>query len=132
MTSPVVLLGVHEATIRIEAPLGYMTVGVGVIPVSKASSTDGAEELGYMLYNNGGYYAKNVVADSIRRKVSYGEGDTITVRLDLDSNTIVFRKNDDEAIGSPQAIAHDAYYFAFDSDTDETLEGNAVSIVGVE
>ena len=53
-------VGVREATFHIDKLEGSSEeIGVGVIPVSKASSTDEAEEIGYMLYNDGTYYARS-------------------------------------------------------------------------
>lgn len=92
--------------------------------MSNASRTDGAEELGYMLYDNGWYFAKS---DDFKEAfgVAYGEGDALTVCLDLDANTIAFRKNG--VLLSPQAIEHDAYYFALDT----IAQGDAVTIVNL-
>lgn len=117
------VLGIHEATFRMDKSVD---MGVGVIPVSKASNTDdGAEVLGYMLDNDGWFYAKSSMCSQI--VASYTKGDAITVRLDLDANTVAFLK-DGELVISPQTIERDAYFFAFDA----SAEGDAVTLLSVE
>lgn len=59
-----------------------------------------------------GVYAGWSQQTNLGPTATYGEGDVVTVRLDLDSNTVAFRKNGED-VGSPQSIEHDAYYFAF-------------------
>lgn len=44
----------------------------------------------------------------------YMAGDTVTVRVDLEVNTISFKKNGANA-GTPQDIPHKSYYYAFES-----------------
>lgn len=48
-------------------------------------------------------------------QVNYREGDAVTVIMDFDANTVAFCKNGKAAMGSPQSIPHEAYYFAFDA-----------------
>ena len=45
---------------------------------------------------------------------NYDVGDEITVRLDLDAKTVAFLKNCAN-VGSPQSIANEPCYFAFDT-----------------
>lgn len=58
----------------------------------------------------------------------YVPGDAITVRLNLNTNTVAFRKNT-EKVGPPQKLDDDAaYQFAFDGYT----AGDAVTIIEAE
>lgn len=64
-------------------------IGVGAIPVSKASSTDDAWGLGYVLYDNGCSTPRMFEERTFGRCTAKA----IIVRLDLDANTIAFWKS---------------------------------------
>lgn len=52
---------------------------------------------------------------------TYGSGATITVLLDVDKNTVAFKKNEKQVVGSPRKIVHEAYYFAFSARRDDAV-----------
>lgn len=71
--------------------------------------------VGYALYQTGRFFypsergvgtaAKSIGASGFR------DGDTVTVKVDLDANTISFQKNGADN-GAPQDIRHGSYFFA--------------------
>lgn len=79
------------------------------------------------MYTSDGYYtAPGFDVSSKYRDSVYGSDDLITVRLDLDANTVTFRKNGVGAVGSPREIAHgDAYQIVFQARS----KGDAATIV---
>lgn len=116
--------GVHVATIRIDKMSEY--TALGVILASRASSVDRALNVGPMYYSSGFYYGADCCAPNVGG--GFHSGDVVTVRLDLDANTIAFRVNGAGTV-PPQEIARgDAYHFAFAAGG----KGNAVTIVECE
>lgn len=90
-------VGVHLATFRIDDDGddgrygGSSLLGLGVVPVSRISYADGALQVGYVYLSNGTTY---VVGWPIAKQgATFGTGDTLTVCLDLDAETVAFRKN---------------------------------------
>lgn len=119
--------GVHEVSFRIVSKRGGVgSIGVGVVAAADAyyTATRSASENGYVYGSNGCYFAKSY---GLTRRFGtlYGTGDVVTVRLDLDADTVAFQKNGVDIDGARQRIAHDEYCFAFEARS----EGNAVAIV---
>lgn len=109
--SPPLVAGVNEVAFKVNR-LGNRTedLKLGIVPVDKLKMGSKAN-IGYFLYGFSGCYYE--LGSSTR--VSFAEiraGDTITVTVDLNANTIVFKKNR-ASIGSPQSIPRQAYYFSF-------------------
>lgn len=107
---------------------GY-SVGLGVVPAANTASTGPAWNVGYMFYSSGSYYAKRNWPIADYGGVGFDTGDTIAVRLDLDTNTITFRKNGadvaaPEKMVSPKSHERE-YYLAFDAEA----KGSAVTII---
>lgn len=122
-------------------------IGLGVALVAKASSVSNTNRAGYMYYWRGSYFVPNIGYETNLGE-AFGASDEITVggillgvdaegafelrfcslkvRLDLNANTVAFRKNSTD-VGLPQTIAQSesGYHFAFDAST----EGAAVTIV---
>lgn len=94
-------------------------MGLGVVPAALAAdgTCRGAYEVGWV-YDPVGYYWDRDDYDA-RFDEGYGTGDRVTVILNLDANTVAFRKNDVDA-GSQKDIAHGysseaAFRFAFEA-----------------
>lgn len=114
------MIGVHEATLRVMKMDGY--VGLGVVPATAASNAASEWEVTYVYYSGGAFSG---AGRWVTIGTMYGAGDVIMVRLDLDTNTVAFQKND-VSVGEPQKIAPGgAYHFAFTTKVD----GNAVTII---
>lgn len=115
-------VGVHEATFRVDK---CRWIALGVISAAKTSVSGCGWNLGYM-WSSDGYYCVRGHQESM--SIKYGEGDAITVCLDLDANTIAFHKNGEVVNDFPVPLKiapGEEYNFAFDGYTD----GNAVTIV---
>lgn len=115
-------LGVHKMTFRIDSTNFLVAMGLGVVPVAHSLCMGWYGWLeGYELSTNGGYYAasEQPTAD-FGVAARYGTGDEVTVRLDLDANTVTFIKNGVD-VGSPQDVPNEPYYFMFDSATDSDV-----------
>lgn len=106
---------------------GVRSIGLGAVPAANVSSTQIAVHDGYVNSTSGIFWARGrcIAAGGVR----YDTGDVITVRLDLNENTVAIRKNGSCTV-SPQRIAPTVggYYFAFNA----YREGSAVTIVGIE
>lgn len=108
-------------------------VALGVIPcrwVSKASKIGSARSVGYILYSSRGYYAPPGSCVHEWFGPGFGVGDAVTVRLDLEVNTVAFRKNGAD-IESPQEIqrgAEEEYCFVVEA----CGGGVAVTIIEIE
>lgn len=116
------ILGIHEVTFRI-GQSQWVGITLGVVPAKTAVQSDNsAYTFGHMYIYFGRLCSQGREAATCP---GYGEGDLITVRLDLDAGSVTFRKNGN-GVGPPQDIASaDAYNFAFDG----YLEGINVTIV---
>lgn len=112
-------VGVHEATFRVlncETGSSSINFYLGVVPSSKVTLRGPGYRLGYFYQNNGWMHTEGAIANV--RDCKYTSGDAITVRLDLNSNTVSFQKNK-TAVGEPQGIpANTSYHFAFDANYD--------------
>lgn len=97
------------------------TIGVGVISVANSLSMAEGWFEGYEMDDAGQFFAKNrhPVA-GFGEAARYGVGDEVTVRLNLDANTVAFSKNG-VTVGTPQDIPNDSYYFMFESVTDDDV-----------
>lgn len=119
-------------TFHVDQYTSGMFFTVGAVTASKVS--DGqysyfrwAGCVGYVYCASGNVYAEKGYPLTTKFD-EYDTGDNITVQLDVDASTVAFRKNGTDA-GAPQKITHgEAYYFAFDSET----EGDAVTITEVK
>lgn len=111
-------IGIHECVFRVKKCVGRKHCnGLGVVPESKAVTYGSGYDTGYCYDSNGDYFSADVSPHAATRfsdRHMYGNGDDMTVRLDLEENTITFRKNS-ETVGEPQDIPNTAYHFMFDA-----------------
>lgn len=97
----------------------------GAVPVDKASFRESSSVfVAYVWSSSGAYFAQSGWSETANFGVKFKKGDRITVRLDIDANTVAFRKNGVD-VGSPQDIASGAYNFLFEAE----WSGDRVTIV---
>lgn len=72
---------------------GVFSRGVGI--VSASAGSPGANGVDHIYTTSGRYHAKRRADDAalLGDEATYGNGDTVTVRLNLDADTIAFKKN---------------------------------------
>lgn len=97
-------------------------IALGIFPASQVARRGGAYGIAHRLGVTGNFYSPNLITDL---GTPYGDGDEVTVLVDLDANTIAFEKNG-ASIGQPRAIPHDEYHFCVDT----AYAGPAATIVG--
>ena len=96
--------------------------------MSKASRDDkSGHEVGYFYWSRSGQFYANNSHKNWGTDTKCGAGDEITVCLNLDANTIAFRKNS-TAVCEAQHISNEPYCFVFRATTD----GSCVTIVGLK
>lgn len=121
------MIGIYEAALRVGDVRSY--IALGVVPTAEALSTGDLHDVGHAYCSNGDCYAQGRCV--FRSEGLFGQSrrnvHTFRVCLNLDANTVAFRK-DGADIGAPQKIAAgDSYHFAFGT----PWSGNAVTILGV-
>lgn len=104
---------------RVDELIRVYYIGLGVA----TSATSGNGIPGYA-YCSHGWFARPVTLGTTLE--GYTKGDIVAVRLDLDANTVAFRKNGKEVTPPEKILPHGAAYrFAFVA----YCEGDAVTIV---
>lgn len=110
----------------------HKCIGLGVVPATTASRPNNASagnvDFGCWYFSSKAYYSCETGKGA--QFVAYDVGDAITVRVDLNTNMLTFRKNGAD-VGAADNIAHDdeeGYRFAFVA----TDKDSAVTIVKME